>query len=84
MEDKPMKMFKKFAVMILAAAMILGMAGMASAGEAEGTEIVAGLICLHDENSTYDKNFIVNEELNSVVNELDGFLGSTDMELLND
>ena len=53
-----MKMFKKFAVMILAAAMILGMAGMASAGEAEGTEIVAGLICLHDENATYDLNFI--------------------------
>ncbi|MBR1628146.1 MAG: BMP family ABC transporter substrate-binding protein, partial [Lachnospiraceae bacterium] len=26
--------------------------------EKEGSDIVAGLICLHDENSTYDLNFI--------------------------
>ena len=54
-----MKTVKKFAVLILAAAMILGLVGVVSADEAEeGTPIVAGLICLHDENSTYDLNFI--------------------------
>ena len=53
-----MKTFKKFAVMVIAAAMILGLVGVVSADEAEGTPIVAGLICLHDENSTYDLNFI--------------------------
>ena len=55
-----MKAFKKFAVMIIAAAMVIGLIGVVSAEEeaAEGTPIVAGLICLHDENSTYDLNFI--------------------------
>jgi len=53
-----MNIFRKFAVMILAAAMVLGMVGVVSADEAEGADIVAGLICLHDENSTYDLNFI--------------------------
>ncbi len=33
-------------------------AGEAPAPAAEGSQVVAGLICLHDENSTYDLNFI--------------------------
>ena len=54
-----MKTFKKIAALILAAAMVFGMTCVVSADEAaEGTQIVAGLICLHDENSTYDLNFI--------------------------
>ena len=53
-----MKTFKKLAALFLAAAMVLGMAGIASAEEADGSQVVAGLICLHDENSTYDLNFI--------------------------
>lgn len=53
-----MKSFKKIAVLILSAAMVLGMACVVSAEEAEGTQVVAGLICLHDENATYDLNFI--------------------------
>jgi len=53
-----MKTFKKIAALILAAAMVLGMVCVVSAEEAEGTQVVAGLICLHDENATYDLNFI--------------------------
>ncbi|MBR3402792.1 MAG: BMP family ABC transporter substrate-binding protein [Parasporobacterium sp.] len=54
-----MKTFKKIAVMIIAAAMVFGMftaLGNTQTKAADG--IVAGLICLHDENSTYDLNFI--------------------------
>ena len=54
-----MKTFKKIAVMIIAAAMVFGMftaLGTTQTKAADG--IVAGLICLHDENSTYDLNFI--------------------------
>ena len=54
-----MKTFKRIAVMIIAAAMVFGMVSVISAKEAKADEgIVAGLICLHDENSTYDLNFI--------------------------
>ncbi len=55
-----MKSLKKIAVLLMAAAMVFGLVGVVSADEAaeEGTPIVAGLICLHDENSTYDLNFI--------------------------
>ncbi len=55
-----MKLFKKVAVMALSAAMVLGLVTVAGASEvkADGTQVVAGLICLHDENSTYDLNFI--------------------------
>ncbi len=54
-----MKTFKKIAVMIIAAAMVFGMFTALGTTQAKADEgIVAGLICLHDENSTYDLNFI--------------------------
>ena len=53
-----MKNFKKISALLLAAAMVSGMVSVVPAEEAEGTQVVAGLICLHDENSTYDLNFI--------------------------
>ena len=55
-----MKTFKKIAVMVIAAAMVFGLVSVAGAQEAKADEnqVVAGLICLHDENSTYDLNFI--------------------------
>jgi len=54
-----MKTFKKLAVVIIAAAMAFGMVAAFgnTTAKADG-EVVAGLICLHDENSTYDLNFI--------------------------
>ena len=55
-----MKALKKLVVSVLALAMVLGLSTVAFAAE-ETTPIegvVAGLICLHDENSTYDLNFI--------------------------
>ena len=54
-----MKTFKKIAVMIIAAAMVFGMIAALGTTQSKADEgIVAGLICLHDENSTYDLNFI--------------------------
>ena len=54
-----MKTFKKIAVMIIAAAMVFGMFTALGTAQTKADEgIVAGLICLHDENSTYDLNFI--------------------------
>lgn len=51
-------------VMALAAVMLLsgcgggGDAGSAEGGSAAGSDMKVGFICLHDENSTYDLNFI--------------------------
>ena len=54
-----MKTFKKIAVMIIAAAMVSGMFTALGTAQTKADEgIVAGLICLHDENPTYDLNFI--------------------------
>ena len=59
-----MKSIKKVLAVVLAALMVCGLlaacGGSSSSGgsSSEGTGIVAGLICLHDENSTYDANFI--------------------------
>ena len=54
-----MKTFKRIAVMIIAAAMVFGMVAAFGSAQTKADEgIVAGLICLHDENSTYDLNFI--------------------------
>ena len=54
-----MKTFKKIAVMIIVAAMVFGMFTALGTAQTKADEgIVAGLICLHDENSTYDLNFI--------------------------
>ena len=48
---------KKLLTLLLVAAMAIGSLGVfASCGEE--TKPVVGLICLHGENSTYDKNFI--------------------------
>ena len=61
-----MKTMKK--VLCLATAVVLACSLLAACGSSsssksegsssEGTNVVAGLICLHDENSTYDLNFI--------------------------
>ncbi|MBQ3967704.1 MAG: BMP family ABC transporter substrate-binding protein [Lachnospiraceae bacterium] len=67
-----MKRLSKIAALLLAAALVLGMTACSSssknAEESKGGEtkqasadyskIKFGLICLHDENSTYDLNFI--------------------------
>ena len=54
---------KKFVAMLLSLVMILSLTACASGKkETEGSEeyknIKVGLICLHNEQSTYDKNFI--------------------------
>lgn len=49
-------MFKKIVSLVLAVVLCLGVTlALASCGE---KEFKVGFICLHDENSTYDKNFI--------------------------
>lgn len=48
---------KKIIVLLLGLLLCFGMVGCSSSKKEEGT-IKAGLICLHDENSTYDLNFI--------------------------
>ncbi|MDO4632594.1 MAG: BMP family ABC transporter substrate-binding protein [Eubacteriales bacterium] len=55
-----MKKLHKIAAVIAASAMAFGMTASLNAAEvkAEDAQIKAGLICLHDENSTYDLNFI--------------------------
>ena len=54
-----MKSFKRIAAVVLTAAMVFGLAATvgATTAKADG-EFKAGLITLHDENSTYDLNFI--------------------------
>ena len=50
-------MFKKILSLTLAVVMLVGCVSMfASCGKTD--EFKVGFICLHDENSTYDKNFI--------------------------
>ncbi|MCF0229769.1 MAG: BMP family ABC transporter substrate-binding protein [Parasporobacterium sp.] len=53
-----MKSIRRIIVMLMAAVMVFGMVSAVSAEEAGGNKVVAGLITLHDENSTYDLNFI--------------------------
>ena len=48
---------KKLFVLLLAALMILGLAACGGGNE-EAKDVKVGFIFLHDENSTYDKNFI--------------------------
>ena len=48
---------KKLFALLLVAVMILGMAACTKTPEKK-TDLVVGFIFLHDENSTYDKNFI--------------------------
>ena len=47
---------KKIVMLVLCAVAVLSLAACGKKDEAKGIKI--GLICLHDENSTYDKNFI--------------------------
>ena len=48
---------KKLLAVLLAVFMLVGMAACGT-GADKDADIKIGLICLHDENSTYDKNFI--------------------------
>ena len=47
---------KKLFVLLLAALLVFGMVACGSANKGDGLKV--GFIFLHDENSTYDKNFI--------------------------
>ena len=51
---------KKLIALLLAALMVFGMAACSNeqGGEKKEADIKIGLICLHDENSTYDLNFL--------------------------
>ena len=54
-----MKTLKRIAVLVIAAAMVFGMVAALGTTTAKADDTFkAGLICLHDENSTYDLNFI--------------------------
>ena len=60
-----METIKKIICVVAAVAMIGSLLAACSSSSSssksetsEGTDVVAGLICLHDENSTYDLNFI--------------------------
>ena len=48
---------KKILALLLAVVMVLGLAACGG-GAGKGEDLVVGFIFLHDENSTYDKNFI--------------------------
>ena len=49
---------KKILAMLLAAIMLLSLVACSTAGDNEEEKMKVGFIFLHDENSTYDKNFI--------------------------
>ena len=51
---------KKFISVLMVVVMLFGLTACngAGSGNAAASKIKVGLICLHDENSTYDKNFI--------------------------
>ena len=52
-------MFKKILAVVIAAAMLVSVCAVfASCDNASGSDIKVGFIFLHDENSTYDLNFI--------------------------
>ena len=60
-------MKKKIVALALVLALVVSVAvGLAACNKSDGTlifgpedaDITFGMICLHDENSTYDKNFI--------------------------
>ena len=57
-----MKKFRKVLAILLALGMILGLAACGGNSEtkepADGEKLKVGFIYLHDENSTYDNNFI--------------------------
>ena len=49
---------KKFLALILALAMVFALCACGKNGGGSGSDLKFGLIALHDENSTYDANFI--------------------------
>lgn len=49
---------KKFVSLLLALAMVFTLTACGGAASSDGGNVKIGLICLHDENSTYDLNFI--------------------------
>ncbi len=49
---------KKLLAILLAAVMVFSLAACAGGGNGEKSDIKVGFIFLHDENSTYDKNFM--------------------------
>ncbi len=49
---------KKFLAILLASLMVLGLVGCSSSNGEKSDSLKAGFIFLHDENSTYDLNFI--------------------------
>ncbi len=49
---------KKLLALMLALVMVLAFAACGQKGGADGEDIKVGFIFLHDENSTYDKNFL--------------------------
>ncbi len=58
-----MKKISKIVALLLSLVMVLSLAACTAeddkkTAEGEGTKVKAGFICLHDENSTYDNNFI--------------------------
>lgn len=52
------KGFKSFGVLALSVLGLVGCGGTSSSSANAGNKLKAGLIALHDSNSTYDKNFI--------------------------
>ena len=51
-------MFKKIASLLLVAAMVVTMSLAFTSCGKDSSDFKVGFICLHDENSTYDLNFI--------------------------
>ena len=49
---------KKFLVIMLCVAVLAGMCVSFAACGGDGKTLKVGLICLHGDSSTYDKNFI--------------------------